>query len=423
MIGREKQLDILRTITKDPLFAKSQKYQSLLKYLVECSLDNTIPHEKDIAINVLGKDDSFDPYEDTLVRVHIYKLRKKLQTYYETTGQNDHIILSIPKGHYHVAFTNASREEEKRSSPPQKIKWLIPIALTLILIILAQTIYIVQHREKLPASSGMFDKNFLWSGLTDESFPLMLALGNLFAFTEHQQELNSFRLVRDERIQSASDLENFVNENNLDPQNYTIPTWEIVPKSGLVNVLTLQPLLSSINQNIEFRTTDEIEWKDLNEYNIIYIGHFHNLKLLSNVHHSIHFQETTEKNELHYRRKIRVQESGFDTTYQFIDPITETGQYTKDYVLLSRIPGPSGNELLFIISFLHIGRTEVIRTLVDKKAIKDLEKQIKSELGQLPQYFEMLIEVEGFERTALKTSLLHVYELPNDFQIRNTAKE
>lgn len=53
-----------------------------------------------IALEVYGKPESFDPKIDSTVRSEASKLRTPLTAYYETKGQNDPLILSIPRGTY-----------------------------------------------------------------------------------------------------------------------------------------------------------------------------------------------------------------------------------------------------------------------------------------------------------------------------------
>ena len=72
---------ILDKICKDPIFRDKEIFKDLLRYLYQCAKENYIPTEIDIASNVLGKDSTFDPSEDTIVRVYFYRL--KTQTYQE----------------------------------------------------------------------------------------------------------------------------------------------------------------------------------------------------------------------------------------------------------------------------------------------------------------------------------------------------
>lgn len=51
-----------------------------------------------IGIEVLKKDETFDPEQDSLVRIHAGRLRRSLKLYYMEEGKNDPIRIEIPKG-------------------------------------------------------------------------------------------------------------------------------------------------------------------------------------------------------------------------------------------------------------------------------------------------------------------------------------
>jgi adenylate cyclase len=51
-------------------------------------------------VEVFGRDESFDPHIDSIVRVDAGRLRRKLKLYYSDEGQNDPIHIEVPKGSY-----------------------------------------------------------------------------------------------------------------------------------------------------------------------------------------------------------------------------------------------------------------------------------------------------------------------------------
>ncbi|MGO4838446.1 hypothetical protein AB4144_39985, partial [Rhizobiaceae sp. 2RAB30] len=57
-----------------------------------------------IAIEVFGRDASFDPQNDPIVRVEAGHLRRAIERYYLTAGQTDPILITIPKGGYVANF-------------------------------------------------------------------------------------------------------------------------------------------------------------------------------------------------------------------------------------------------------------------------------------------------------------------------------
>ncbi|TJX07263.1 MAG: hypothetical protein E5X43_01680, partial [Mesorhizobium sp.] len=58
-----------------------------------------------IAVEVFGRDMSFDPQTDPIVRIEAGHLRRGLERYYLTAGHDDPILITIPKGGYVPTFS------------------------------------------------------------------------------------------------------------------------------------------------------------------------------------------------------------------------------------------------------------------------------------------------------------------------------
>ena len=87
-------------------FAQSDRMRSFLKFVVEESLAGRPERLKEytIALEVFGRDESFDPQTNTIVRVEAGRLRRRLERYYLTEGRNDAIRIDLPKGSYAPLF-------------------------------------------------------------------------------------------------------------------------------------------------------------------------------------------------------------------------------------------------------------------------------------------------------------------------------
>jgi TolB-like protein/Tfp pilus assembly protein PilF len=57
-----------------------------------------------IGVQVFGKEPSFDPRTDPIVRVQARRLRTRLARYYRDEGNNDDLIIDLPKGGYAPVF-------------------------------------------------------------------------------------------------------------------------------------------------------------------------------------------------------------------------------------------------------------------------------------------------------------------------------
>jgi len=67
--------------------------------------------EYTIGVQALKKDADFNPQIDSIVRIHAGRLRRALKEYYYELGQNDPIIIDIPKGSYTPIFTFKSDKD------------------------------------------------------------------------------------------------------------------------------------------------------------------------------------------------------------------------------------------------------------------------------------------------------------------------
>src|SRR5260370_41859243 len=84
----------------------SESLCKLLRYLANHSLEHpgNSPKEYQIATEVFGRQQDFDPHVDSMVRVQAGRLRTKLAEYYASEGLEDPLLVEIPKGTYALTF-------------------------------------------------------------------------------------------------------------------------------------------------------------------------------------------------------------------------------------------------------------------------------------------------------------------------------
>ena len=97
----------------------SETLRRLLRYLAGQSLHRpgVVVKEQQIAQELLGKGQNFDPQLDPTVRVQIGRLRTKLVEYYAAEGLTDDIVIEIPRGAYGVSFRHRPPHPEPAESP------------------------------------------------------------------------------------------------------------------------------------------------------------------------------------------------------------------------------------------------------------------------------------------------------------------
>src|SRR4029077_6117753 len=60
--------------------------------------------EYTVGLDVFGKPASYDPRQESVVRMHVGRLRQKLAEYYRIEGSDDPIVVDLPKGAFALTF-------------------------------------------------------------------------------------------------------------------------------------------------------------------------------------------------------------------------------------------------------------------------------------------------------------------------------
>jgi len=92
----------LARVTGSSVFSASPRMQDFLRYVVEETVAGRGDEIKGytLALEVFGRSGSFDPANDSVVRVEAARLRRTLAAYYGDEGIDDPVIIEIPKGGY-----------------------------------------------------------------------------------------------------------------------------------------------------------------------------------------------------------------------------------------------------------------------------------------------------------------------------------
>jgi len=133
----------LRRILASPLFSTARRLSQFLEFVVSRSIEGQAAEIKEslIGVEVYGREPTYDPKADSIVRAEASRLRAKLREYYETEGRNDPIRIELPKGSYTPAFVTNAAVETGPSKPVGAVappagargRWMAIAALVLIL--------------------------------------------------------------------------------------------------------------------------------------------------------------------------------------------------------------------------------------------------------------------------------------------------
>src|SRR5262249_17346781 len=147
-------------------------------YVCRCALENRLEEisEQRIGERVFERESGYNPTEDNIVRSQARLLRRKLEDYFASEGEQEPVILRIPKGRYSPEFVERSAPapaEPTNSAAPAISPWRTPLvrglltaiaALVMALIVLAWSLG-RQKEPSLPSSLSSSAVRALWSQL------------------------------------------------------------------------------------------------------------------------------------------------------------------------------------------------------------------------------------------------------------------
>jgi hypothetical protein len=117
---RDQCLGQIDRLTNSQALHSSESLCKLLRYLAKHALDHPgLPiKEYQIATEVFGRSDDFDPQVDSMVRVQAGRLRQKLAEYYGSDGAEDPVVVELPKGTYVLSFHHKPAAASRPHSVP-----------------------------------------------------------------------------------------------------------------------------------------------------------------------------------------------------------------------------------------------------------------------------------------------------------------
>src|SRR5271165_7165735 len=93
-------------LVQSKTFATSEVHRRLLQYLAEKAIAGEADRLKEytIGLEAFGKPPTYDPKQDSIVRLQIGRLRQKISAYYQTEAPDDSVLIGLPKGAFKLEF-------------------------------------------------------------------------------------------------------------------------------------------------------------------------------------------------------------------------------------------------------------------------------------------------------------------------------
>ena len=394
-------------IINSGVLGRSKTYGAILRYLVECSVKGDTPKEAAIAIDVLGREADFDVSRDSIVRVHIYHLRNKINLYYSRFGKQEKYRIEIPKGQYII---NTLLNEEKSSNVsltgkplnrPSYTPWLVGLVVVLLIANL------LPLGEDEPASVGTGSPVLgmqPWPAFLDDDLPILLVIGDYYIFGEVDETGNVTRMVREFDINSSADLNRFRTNNPGAGDHYYNLDLSYIPVSIAAAMARIMPVLESKVDRVSVKMMSELETADLAGSHILYLGYLSGVDTLLD----LMFADSGLSIGNTYDELINL-----ETNEYYIGSSGLSGAESfQDYGMVSTFPAPNGNQFLLVAGMRDEGLVNIARQVTSPDSLAELAAELAPAGASS---FEALYEVLGYDKTNFGGEL--VYTRPLDTKV------
>ena len=395
---------IISDILNSSEFKDSQRYQDLLKYLVEKTEKEGSVKEIEIAIDIFGKDSSFDPNTNPLIRSYISNLRKKLEHYHLTTQNKYSYKIEIPKGQYLINYVHAENSAELK----KEIKFNKYVYLSIILVLLFLLAFQqfkkpirIEDTRKSPLIPNPIWTEFLQSN----NHPTLIVLGDYFFITE-KNHVNKDRIfLRNTKINSDKDFQYYLKEHPDFYKKYEALKFTYLRPSSSFGLIDVLDVLGPSSKKTSIKLASQLKWEDFDQHNIIFLGTFKTLYKLDTLIAQTNLHYSVEPSSLKIIGNSNDSIKTFNVSWI-------ASNYQSDYSVLLKIPGSKDNTIVFCLGFSEIGVMEAVKSAVDPNFNNRIKKDINKNIPQSSLYFEMVSQVEGIELTSFKSQIKYFSFLP-----------
>lgn len=401
-MNHESQIDTLADeIRSSGSLGKASMLGRLFEYLLERSREARTPKELEIALAVFNKDERFDVTSDSLVRVYVHKLRRKLEDHYLRNPSQARLV--IPKGEYRLVIEASSAPIASPAVPAalqhasvgaRLLKAVLIVSLVINAGLLAQRWIETAH------ASQPQHHHPLWSRLLNDDLPIYIVVGDYYIFGEAGDDMNIRRLVREFDINSPADLREHLYRHPDLSSKYQNLDLSYLPTATAFALRELMPVLAASKQDIRIVQSSDVTAQILKSAHVLYIGYLSGLRALHDLtlkHSRFAFGESYDELVDRIAKRNYVSQAGV--------PIEGEMVYL-DYGYVSSIVGPNGNQIVTVAGLRDAGVMHSAELLADEARLQELGEAGMSERG-----FEALYEVSAIDRTNVKGRLVVVAPL------------
>ena len=369
----------VQRIIQSKAFRTSEVHRNLLNYLAEKSLSGTADSLKEytVGLDVFAKPASYDPRQESVVRMHVARLRQKLAEYYRTEGVGDAVIVDVPKGGFRVTF-------ETRETAPE------PVASAAV--------------EEAPSPEASRRKEHILIGL------LVVAVLCASAFGVALWRGNT---ARADRAGAATDLGTPELQQLWGPILKTNrPLMISLAGEGTASgAFLLGEFLSQRKDNVLITRSNQLAMPEVLMDNVVFLGPISGNRQI----------EALSKGQPLVLEPNGIRNVSPRAGEPAFIPDQPAGSQGTDetHALISHVPGLYGKGDILYLSGNQIASTmAAVRALTDPTLARELVSKLRAPDGSVPRFYQMVLRVQSMDSMPIEIS----YMFHRDLTPRGSAR-
>jgi len=411
-------------ISQSKAFRNSDVLKHLLTYLADASLTGNADDLKEytVGVDALGKPSSYDPRQESAVRMQVARLRQKLAEYYRTEGIEDPIIVDLPKGGFKVTFEprpvapveTAALDsatlvpvELPPSSGLRPREVILAVALAIAVISAVFFGYRYTAAEKTAAAEAPVpwtsDLQALWQPLLSSNRPLVVCIATplsvLFPGTGFFREFDLNEWQEASSSKAVSALKDALKQQTVQP------SFGYTGVGTASAAYVLGQFLGQHNQSTLLQRSNLLSLPELMEENVVFLGPL---------------TGSRENEALQVNQEIVLEPNGIRNRHpkagepEFISELPTPGvpDSMETHALISRVPVPGGKGQILSIAGNQISSLWAgAKALTDPTVARMLVNEMKTPSGKIPKYFQVVLSVKSMDGVPTEIAYMFHREL------------
>ncbi len=411
-------------ILQSRVFRTSEVLRHLFAYLAEKSLDGTADSLKEytIGLDALGKPASFDPRQESVVRMHTARLRQKLAEYYRNEGIDDPIIVEMPKGGFRVTFEPRAPavvppapqfpvEFHEPARPARRRELILGVALAIAVscaLFFMARLWHVEESDAAPAATWTPALRELWEPLLSSNRRLVVCVGTpLFV------KVPGFGVVREPSINDWDDAPASKKLSSIEEAlqaGISEPSYSYTEVGAATGAFVLGQFLAPRKQAVVITRANVLSWPEIAEDNVVFLGPATGIHQTEDI--PMEAQLVLDPNGVRNLHP-RPGESAFMADH----PGEGGAESGETYALISRVPAMNGPGAILMLSGNQTASVMGgVQAFTNPSLAQVLVSHLKNGSGGIPKYFQVVLRVKSMDDVPVKISYLFHRELDDRSQ-------